>query len=212
MLDATLLLPFLTAVLIFLVSPGPTTTLLCSTGVSHGFSAALFTGLGISAALLVSILLTIGGLSTLLLTIPNALTAIRFLGVGYFLYLALKEWLSVTKQRGVRSPVPSWARCFCQGFLMDALNPGSLLFLVSFLPQFVNPDLGSVKLQLLLLGLIYTLCDVGFNIIVAYLCAKVKTRMTTQPRLSQLTAFVVRPRAFVGVYLALALYLTVQAR
>lgn len=211
MLDTTLLLSFLAAVLVFLVSPGPTTTLLCSTGVSHGFSAAFFTGLGISSALLVSILVTVGGLSTLLLTVPSALTAVQFLGVVYFLYLAFKTWRS-TKQSGTRSPALTFSRCFSQGFLMDALNPGGLLFLVSFLPQFVNPALGSIKMQLLLLGLIYTLCDVGFNIIVAYLCAKVKTRMTTQSRLSQLTTFVLRPRAFVGVYLALALYLTVQAR
>lgn len=209
MLDTTLLLSFLAAVLVFLVSPGPTTTLLCSTGVSHGFSAAFFTGLGISSALLVSILVTVGGLSTLLLEVPSALTVIRFFGVGYFIFLALRTWRS-TKGSGTRSPTPTFSSCFSQGFLVDALNPGGLLFLISFLPQFVNPALGSVKMQLLLLGLIYTLCDVGFNIIVSYLCAKVKTGLTTQSHLSQWTTFVLRPHTSVGVYLALALYFIVQ--
>jgi threonine/homoserine/homoserine lactone efflux protein len=211
MLDIPLLVSFLAAILVFLVSPGPTTTLLCSTGVSHGFSAALFTGLGISSALLVSILVTVGGLSTLLLEVPGALILVKILGIGYFLYLALRTWYS-TKRSSTRSTTPTFSSCFSQGFLVDALNPSGLLFLVSFLPQFVNPALGSVKLQLLLLGLIYTFCDVGFNVIVAYLCAKVKTRMTIQSRFSQLTVLFLRPHALVGVYLALALYFIVQTR
>jgi threonine/homoserine/homoserine lactone efflux protein len=210
MLDTTLLLSFLAAVLVFLVSPGPTTTLLCSAGLSHGFSAALFTGFGISTALLVSILVTVGGLSTLL-TVPNALTVIKLIGIAYFLFLALKAWRN-TKQSGTPSPAPSFSSCFAQGFLADALNPGGLLFLMGFLPQFVNPALGSVKTQLFLLGLIYTLCDVGFNIVVAYLCGKLKTRMTPQPPLSHLRTLVLRPYALVGVYLALAVYFMTQVR
>jgi threonine/homoserine/homoserine lactone efflux protein len=211
MLDTTLLLSFLAAVLVFLVSPGPTTTLLCSTGVSHGFSAAFFTGLGISSALLVSILVTVGGLSTLLLEAPDALMVIRFFGIGYFVFLAFKTWKGA-KGSSSRSPSPSFSSCFSQGFLVDALNPSGLLFLISFLPQFVNPALGSIKMQLFLLGLIYTLCDASFNIIVAYLCGKVKTSVTTQSRFSRLTALVLRPHASVGIYLALALYFVAQTR
>lgn len=210
MLDSHLLLSFLAAVLVFLVSPGPTTSLLFSTGVSHGFSAAFFTGLGISAALLVSVLVTVGGLSTLLLEAPGGLIVLRFFGVAYFLFLALKKWRS-TKQRGTPSPAPTFSSCFSQGFLVDALNPSGLLFLISFLPQFVNPALGSVKMQLLLLGLIYALCDALFNSLIAYLCHRVKTRLTTPSRFSRLTALVSRPHAAVSVYLALALYFVIQA-
>lgn len=209
MLDTTLLLSFLGAVCVFLVSPGPTSTLLCSTGISHGFSAALYTGLGISTALLVSILVTVGGLSTLLLSLPSALAVIKLIGIGYFLYLALKAWLSLNKKISTRPLTPGFWSCFSQGFVIDALNPGGLLFLLSFLPQFVNPALGSVKVQLLLLGLIYTLCDATFNIIVAYFCSKVKTKLTIQPHLA---TSIFWTHASVGIYVALAIYCIVQAR
>jgi hypothetical protein len=89
------------------------------------------------------------------------------------------------------------------------LYTGGLLFLMSFLPQFVNPALGFVKMQLLLLGLIYTLYDALFNL-VAYLSNRVKTKMTEQSRLSHLTALALQPHASVGVYLALALYFILQ--
>jgi threonine/homoserine/homoserine lactone efflux protein len=210
MLDATLLPSFLVAVLMFLISPGPTTALLCSTGVSQGFSAALFTGLGISAALLVSSLATVFGLSTLLLQIPNALLALKLLGSVYFFYLAWKEWYLVTKRPTLVSSSVTLPTYFYRGFLIDVLNPGGLLFLISFLPQFVNASFGSIKMQLFSLAVIYTLCDLGFNFVLAYLSSQTIRRQTWS-HFSSPDTLVLRQYALVGIYLALALYFALQS-
>jgi threonine/homoserine/homoserine lactone efflux protein len=45
-------------------------------------------------------------------------------------------------------------RVFAQGFVIAVLNPKTALFFVAFVPQFVNPGHGSVRLQLIVLGLI----------------------------------------------------------
>jgi threonine/homoserine/homoserine lactone efflux protein len=163
--DAPLLASFFVAVLILLVSPGPTSVLLLSTGMSQGFWPALFTGLGVSSAVLVSSLLTVFGLVGFLAHAPTTLTTLRVLGIGYLLYLALRQVCSSPSN----SPAHTSARhCFWRGFLVDTLNPSSLIFLLVFLPQFVNEGLGHVRLQLLILALFYTATDLLFNTLLAY--------------------------------------------
>ncbi|MET8454835.1 LysE family translocator [Streptomyces parvulus] len=51
-------------------------------------------------------------------------------------------------------------RAFWQGAITNLLNPKVILFNVAFLPQFVDPSLGHVPGQLLLLG--GTLVVMGF--------------------------------------------------
>jgi threonine/homoserine/homoserine lactone efflux protein len=43
---------------------------------------------------------------------------------------------------------------FAQGFVIAMLNPKTALFFVAFLPQFVNPYHGSIRLQIAFLGMI----------------------------------------------------------
>ena len=50
---------------------------------------------------------------------------------------------------------------------MESLNPYALVFFFGFLPQFVNPGVGSVTLQLLLPALLYCACSFGFDLFVA---------------------------------------------
>jgi threonine/homoserine/homoserine lactone efflux protein len=205
MLDVGLLLPFLVAVFLVLASPGPTVTLLLSTGVSQGTSSALYTGLGISAAVFSSSLVVVFGLSTLMSATPTLFTGVQLFGIFYLLYLAFREWRKVTDIKIHVST--SGSRCFWQGFLVDTLNPGSLLFLVGFLPQFVNPALGHVKVQLLLLSLLYTLCDLSFNVVLAYLSGGASRRVALSPNLVSLRRY-----GLVTLYAGLACYFVVRVQ
>jgi threonine/homoserine/homoserine lactone efflux protein len=204
MLDAGLVLPFLLAVFMVLMSPGPTVTLLLSTGVSQGTSAALYTGLGISAAVFSSSLVVVFGLSTLMSATPTLFTGVQLFGILYLLYLAFREWRKVTEDTKAHI-LPTSSRHFWQGFLVDTLNPGSLLFLVGFLPQFVNPALGHVKVQLLLLSLFYTVCDLCFNVVLAYLSGRASRRVVLGSKL-----VTVRRYGLVTLYAGLAFYFVVR--
>ncbi len=207
MLDAGLVLPFLLAVFMVLMSPGPTVTLLLSTGVSQGTSAALYTGLGISAAVFSSSLITMFGLATLMTTVPSFLIGIQLFGVLYLFYLAFREWRKVALTQTSVNPQTSTTSSshFWQGFLVDTLNPGSLLFLISFLPQFVNPELGHIKLQLFLLSLLYTVCDLSFNVALAYLSGRASRRVVLGSKF-----VTVRRYSLVTLYGGLAVYFVVH--
>jgi threonine/homoserine/homoserine lactone efflux protein len=204
MLDLGLLLPFLVAVFLVLASPGPTVTLLLGTGVSQGTLAALYTGLGISAAVFSSSLVVVFGLSTIMSATPTLFTGVQLFGILYLLYLAFREWCKVTGDTKVHVST-SGSRCFWQGFLVDTLNPGSLLFLVGFLPQFVNPILGHVKVQLLLLSLLYTVCDLSFNVALAYLSGRASRRVALSLKLVTLRRY-----GLVSLYAGLAFYFVVR--
>jgi threonine/homoserine/homoserine lactone efflux protein len=183
MLDVNLLLAFFVAVLVLLVSPGPTSVLMLSTGMSYGFGPALFTGLGISSAVLVSSLLVVFGLSDFLARAPTTLTTLRVLGIGYLLYLAVREVCSRppnTAAQHSSQPNRFWQHCFWRGFLVDVLNPSGLIFLLVFLPQFVNEGLGHVRLQLVTLALCYTATDLAFNTLLAYVGGRARQHVSRQ--------------------------------
>jgi threonine/homoserine/homoserine lactone efflux protein len=67
--------------------------------------------------------------------------------------------------------------------ITNLINPNPLIFMVAFLPQFVNPVRGSVALQLLILGI--TQKATGFAIlgVMALGAGKVQTWLARRPRI-----------------------------
>ena len=54
---------------------------------------------------------------------------------------------------------------FTTGFLSAALNPKPGMFVLAFVPQFVNPELGSVTTQMIIYGAWFAfLTAVGFSL------------------------------------------------
>jgi threonine/homoserine/homoserine lactone efflux protein len=87
-----------------------------------------------------------------------AFNIIKYLGAAYLIYLGLRKLLIreevetkiVLEQQSLR-------RIFFQGMVVNLLNPKTALFFFAFLPQFVNPTLGSVATQIFFLGIIFIL-------------------------------------------------------
>jgi threonine/homoserine/homoserine lactone efflux protein len=86
--------------------------------------------------------------------VPLAFDAIRFAGAAYLLWLA---WQAV--RPGGAAPFEARAlpadppgKLFRMGFLTNLLNPKVAMFYLSFFPQFIHPERGSVLLQSLQLG------------------------------------------------------------
>jgi threonine/homoserine/homoserine lactone efflux protein len=102
------------------------------------------------------------GLSALFTTLPTLYHVLRWAGAAYLLYLAVKAFRdrSVPGEDGAVSRGTGMRRAFRQGAITNLLNPKVILFNVAFLPQFVDPALGHVPGQLLLLG--GTLVVMGF--------------------------------------------------
>lgn len=153
MLTASVLGPFLVAVLIICVAPGPDMAFVMASGLSRGRRGALLAATGVSAGVTVWVLVTAFGLGALVTQLPEISTALRIAGAIYLAYLAWDTWRSAGEhqQEGLRD---DGHRMFWRGTMTNLANPKMALFFTAFLPQFVNADNGSVILQFVVLGLI----------------------------------------------------------
>lgn len=160
------LLTFIGGGLLVNLTPGQDVFFATASGIQGGPRAGVMAGLGVGLGALWHVALAALGLSALIAATPAALTAIKYAGAAYLLYIAWKSWRDtgeITPGKGHRS---GWA-ALRKGALTNMLNPKPILFMLAFLPQFVTPALGPVWQQILLLGTIFgitgTIITVGYG-------------------------------------------------
>ncbi|MEM9348706.1 MAG: LysE family translocator [Pseudomonadota bacterium] len=176
MLDIQTLLLFSAASLALAVSPGPDMILVVARTAAQGRLAGLVTQLGVSAGSAVHAVILALGLSQLFLAVPYAYDTVRYLGAAYLLYLAwqaftAKEAFGTASRSGGKLPL---LVIFRQGMLSDVLNPKVALFYLALFPQFLNPEAGSVGLQIMILALILLLVDLAVHLVLIWVVGGVR--------------------------------------
>ena len=150
------LLGFVAAALVVLLIPGPGVLYIVARSVSQGQRAGLASVLGLSVGALVHVAAATVGLSAILLTSATAFGVVKALGAGYLIYLGIRTLLARHSTAGADASAPrSMYRLFTDGVVVSVLNPKIAVFFLAFLPQFVEPNRGSVPQQVLVLGLLY---------------------------------------------------------
>ena len=144
---------FLLAALILLLTPGPAVLYIIARSMDQGRLAGIVSVLSIETGNSVHVLAATFGLSAILMSSALAFTVVKYLGAAYLIYLGIRR-LSMRDQDHELGSIQkqSLRRIYSQGVLVAALNPKTALFFLAFLPQFVDPSVGSVTLQLLTLG------------------------------------------------------------
>lgn len=162
MLDINTILSFLVIACLLTIAPGPDILYLITQSLTHGKKAGLALALGLSTGNLFHTLAAAFGISAFIQTSDYAFNGLKIAGVIYLLYLA---WGIVQKwQKTNSTPTASVSdgsthnafALFKQGVLMNLLNPKVMLFFLALLPQFVDAQRGSIELQMLSLGLLFT--------------------------------------------------------
>ena len=172
MIDLASLAIFMTATLALNLAPGPDMLYVSTRSLTQGRRAGVISALGIAAGSIVHTVLIASGLAALLHAVPLAYEIVRFAGAAYLI------WLGVQALRNKSGPVSGkpldsasdWT-IFRQGAVTNILNPKVALFFLAFLPQFVDPQRGSVALQIVVLGSLFNISGTIVNIGVAYLAA-----------------------------------------
>ncbi|MGF1756619.1 LysE family translocator [Photobacterium sagamiensis] len=171
------------ACLLLVISPGPDNLLAIGRGLSQGKLAAIISGTSSGAGILFHVLAATFGLTLLLQTSTIAFYIVKFIGAAYLIWLGVK----VLRSRNLFSLEPakkqSLKKIFSTGFLSAALNPKPGMFVLAFLPQFVNPSLGSVSTQMLVYGIWFALLTVvGFSLMGVF-ASKLSNWLKSKPRL-----------------------------
>ncbi|MEV0682024.1 LysE family translocator [Actinosynnema sp. NPDC050436] len=154
-LDFTQLPTFLIACAVVVLTPGVDAFLLLRTSMRAGTRAGLWALAGIHTAAAVQVGLVISGLGVVIARYPAVLTALKWVGAGYLLYLALSIARGLLRRdaAGDEGGEVAADRPFRRGFLTNITNPKMLLFSLAFLPQFIGT--GSPAAQLTLLAVVF---------------------------------------------------------
>ncbi|MDZ4094459.1 MAG: LysE family translocator [Paracoccaceae bacterium] len=183
---------FMVGALVVNLAPGQDMVFATACGVQGGPRVGALAGLGAGTGVLWHITLAALGVSALIAAHPEALDAIRWVGAAYLLYLAVSAWRAggtLVPGRGV----PSGRRAFLRGILSNVLNPKPVLFILAFLPQFVDPAMGPVWKQVVALGLVFafsgTLVTMGYGAIAGYAGQALAARMGVVNKLAAVLFF-----------------------
>ena len=150
MVDPILLLAFIPAGLALNLTPGSDMMFCLGQGLRSGPRAAVAASAGISLGAFIHAALAGLGLGALVATVPAAFEIIRWVGVAYLVWLAIQT-LRHSGQAG-DVPVSTAASAFRGGLIVNLSNPKVILFVLAFVPQFVDPGAGSVLGQFLIFG------------------------------------------------------------
>ncbi|MGP6087232.1 LysE family translocator [Antarctobacter jejuensis] len=150
-IDPLLLLAFIPAGLALNVTPGPDMMFCMAQGLRGGARCGWAASSGVALGGMVHVLLAGLGLGALVTALPGAFDVIRWGGAAYLAWIAWKTLR--TPIAGSDAPALLPARALRQGFVVNITNPKFILFVLAFVPQFIDPVL-PVLPQFLIYGLL----------------------------------------------------------
>lgn len=205
MIEPLVLLAFVPASLALNLTPGADMMFCLAQGMRYGPRAALAASAGISCGAMVHVLLAGLGVGAAVAAQPWLFDAIRWAGVAYLLYLAFGAIRhGAVPEPNSRRPA---TRSFRTGILVNLSNPKVILFVLAFVPQFVDPSSGAILVQFLILGAILALGGFAVNGLVGVFAGRASRRLTGNPRTSRVLGWITG-----GIFAALAARLAILER
>lgn len=203
--DLTALGAFCASAFLLNIAPGPDMLYVVGRSIGQGRRAGTVSALGIFAGCLVHILIAAIGLAALLRSSPLAYNVVRYSGAAYLVYLGVRVLLERSNSlQALEVQSAPMNRIFAQGVITNVLNPKVALFFLAFLPQFVQPERGSVALQIVVLGLIFNFGGTLVNLTVAYAGGRLGNSLTRHRGLNRIQKWFTGT-VFIGLGMRVAL-------
>lgn len=178
--DPTVVLPFLAAVALMELTPGPNMGWLAIVSLSHGRTAGLAAVAGITLGLTLWMVAAAFGLTEVVLLWPALYQTIRWAGVGFLLWLAWDAWRS-TGDGADAAPIEMRRRAlFRRGLIGNLLNPKAALLYVVLLPGFIRPAQGPLLAQALTLGSLHVVVSVIVHSVIVLTAARAGGALLTR--------------------------------
>ncbi|WP_426150690.1 homoserine/homoserine lactone efflux protein [Pseudomonas sp. DC3000-4b1] len=147
-------LAFLVASWVISLSPGAGAIASMSSGLRYGFARGYWNALGLQLGLALQIAIVAAGVGAILATSAMAFTLIKWFGVAYLLYLAVRQWRAAPMDMSDAAATlegASRAGLVFRGLLVNVSNPKALVFMLAVLPQFIDPS-APLLIQYLIIG------------------------------------------------------------
>ena len=182
-MDLNSLLLFAVACLAINLIPGPDVIYIVSNTMKGKMISGLKAAMGLGVGYFVHTLAASLGLSAIILSSALAFSIVKWLGAAYLVYLGIQALISMWRGNNkivVDDNSKPNGNVFFQGIVVSVLNPKVALFFLSFLPQFIDPLAVSTSIQLLTLGLIFSLLATLCNVLYASAGSWVFSRPNSQ--------------------------------
>ena len=124
------------------ISPGPDFAMVTRSSYAYGRKAGLLAALGIALGMQIHVCYTVFGIALLITSSPTLFTLMKYAGAAYLIYIGYKSFTNktpVSLSGEATHQAQSSFTAFRTGFLTNALNPKTMLFVVSAYTQVVQP-------------------------------------------------------------------------
>lgn len=170
----------------FSLSPGPSMLFVMSRSIGQSRQAGLASAAGLALGGMCLAALTALGAGAILADSSSLFSAVRLLGGAYLAYLGVRALIELRAYRfdddlEVSSGAPL-STAVRQGFLVELLNPKTVLFFLAFLPGFIDPSAGHVGSQMLVLGLLIPLTAIPSDVMVSFLAGSFAEHVNDHPK------------------------------
>jgi threonine/homoserine/homoserine lactone efflux protein len=176
---------FLLAAFIIAAIPGPGIFYVAARTLSGGRAAGIASTFGTALGGLVHVIAGGLGVSAIILASAQLFTALKLVGALYLIWLGIKTF----RDTGIAPPEQiepaGTRRAFRDGVIVEALNPKTAAFFLAFIPQFIEPAMGYVALQFVVLGMISVALNTFADVIVVILASTARANLMRRPQLIQ---------------------------
>lgn len=144
---------FIAASTVLAITPGPDNIFVLTQSALNGSRAGLWVTLGLCTGLLAHTSAVALGVAVIFQSSTIAFNGLKVAGGMYLIYLAWQALraepsaLNDSHDQGI-NPLQLYGR----GVIMNMTNPKVAIFFLAFFPQFADPLLGAITLQILLFG------------------------------------------------------------
>lgn len=175
---------FIAFSLVIIAIPGPSVLFAISRALVLGRKGAVLTVVGNGIGVLVQAVAVAIGVGILIQENEILLHGIRLAGAAFLLYLGIQ---AIRHRRdglefSAGTPVINASHIMRESFIVGISNPKTIVFFSAIFPQFVNPEWGSVPLQMLQLGVIFVFFGISGDAIYAFAAGAAREWFAGDPK------------------------------
>lgn len=149
------------------ISPGAGAVVSMNYGIKYGIKKSYAAILGLQVGLLIQTFIVVIGLGALIAKSVMLFTIIKWVGVIYLIYLGLSKFFEKVETIDEQEHLKTYnvKKAFLSSTLINLTNPKATVFLVAFIPQFLDPQY-SLWIQFIIISL--TLCIIDIFVMSGY--------------------------------------------
>jgi threonine/homoserine/homoserine lactone efflux protein len=173
------LIGFLLLAIVIIVVPGPSVLFAIGRALVLGTRLAVLSVLGNALGVGLQIVVVSLGLGVIIQQSPPVFLAIKIIGALMITYLGVRAFVDRGKLELADENSSSSSTVIRQSIVVGITNAKTFVFFVAALPSFVSPAEGNPVVQMLFLGLIFSIIGIASDMVYAVSAGKARDWLST---------------------------------